>query len=114
DEAIAARIVEEVPGSFGRLRFGHALVRDTLYEGIPATHRARLHRRGAGGVGGLYSRDPDPHPAQRAHHFALAGPPPPPPQLGPARRRSRRRGVPATARSRRWRTRKLGDSTSWR
>src|SRR5262249_23566967 len=36
DEALAARVVEEVPGAVGRLRFGHALTRDTLYTEIPA------------------------------------------------------------------------------
>jgi predicted ATPase len=44
DEAIVARVVEEIPGAAGRLRFGHALTRDALYEKIPGTHRARLHR----------------------------------------------------------------------
>jgi DNA-binding SARP family transcriptional activator len=74
DEAIAARIVEDVPGSFGRLRFGHALTRDTLYEEIPSTHRARLHRRVAEALETLYAGNLDPHLAELAHHFALAVP----------------------------------------
>src|SRR5262249_48528493 len=34
DEAMAARVVSDVPGARGRLRFSHVLVRDTLYEGL--------------------------------------------------------------------------------
>jgi DNA-binding SARP family transcriptional activator len=78
DEAITARVVEDVPGSFGRLRFGHALTRDTLYEEIPSTHRARLHRRVAEVLEDLYRGNLDPHLAELAHHFALAVPAAPP------------------------------------
>ena len=78
DEAITARVVEEVPGSFGRLRFWHALTRDTLYEEIPSTHRARLHRRVGEVLEELYAGNPDPHLAELAHHFALAVPAAPP------------------------------------
>ena len=34
DEAEAARAVTDAPGSPGRLRFAHALVRDTLYDAV--------------------------------------------------------------------------------
>jgi predicted ATPase len=74
DEAIAARAVEEVPGAVGRLRFGHALARDALYGEIPATHRARLHRRVGEVLEVLYAGNPDAHLAELAHHFALAVP----------------------------------------
>jgi DNA-binding SARP family transcriptional activator len=74
DEAIRARVVEEIPGAVGQLRFGHALTRDALYEEIPATHRARLHRRVGEVLEVLYAGNPDPHLAELAHHFALAVP----------------------------------------
>ncbi len=74
DEAVTNRVVEDLPGSFGRLRFGHALTRDTLYEEIPATHRARLHLRAAEVLETLYGGDPEPHLAELAHHFSLAVP----------------------------------------
>jgi tetratricopeptide (TPR) repeat protein len=74
DEALAARVVEEVPGGVGRLRFGHALTRDTLYSEIPATHRARLHGRVAEVLEVLYQGSPDTHLAELAHHFWLAAP----------------------------------------
>jgi DNA-binding SARP family transcriptional activator len=74
DEAIAAKVVEEVPGALGRLRFGHALIRDTLYSEIPATHRIRLHRRVAEVLEALYATNMDPHLAEVAYHFSLAAP----------------------------------------
>lgn len=74
DEALAARVVEEFPGAVGRLRFGHALTRDALYEEIPATHRARLHRRVAEVLESLYAGNVEPHLAELAHHFSLAVP----------------------------------------
>jgi DNA-binding SARP family transcriptional activator/tetratricopeptide (TPR) repeat protein len=74
DEAITARVVEEIPGAVGRLRFAHALTRDALYEEIPATHRARLHRHVAEVLEALYAGGPGPHLAELAHHFSLAVP----------------------------------------
>jgi DNA-binding SARP family transcriptional activator/tetratricopeptide (TPR) repeat protein len=45
DEAMAARVVSDVPGgAAGRLRFAHVLIRDTLYEGLTTARRVRLHR----------------------------------------------------------------------
>jgi len=72
DEAIQTRIVEQVPGSLGWLRFTQAAIREALYEGIPAPHRARLHRRVAEVLEGLYAVDPERHRAEVAHHLALA------------------------------------------
>jgi class 3 adenylate cyclase/tetratricopeptide (TPR) repeat protein len=45
DEAVAARLVDEVEGSPGRLSFSHALVRQTLLEELTTNKRLRLHRR---------------------------------------------------------------------
>lgn len=43
DEAIAARILMEVPTGHNRYSFSHALIRQTLYEELNPTRRARLH-----------------------------------------------------------------------
>ena len=72
DEAMEARIVEEVPGKLGWLRFVHAAARETLYEEIPAPHRRRLHRRVADVLEALYAVDPEPHRDEIAYHLALA------------------------------------------
>ena len=73
-EARAARIVVDVPGSTGRLRFSHALVRDALYEEIPVARRFELHRRAGETLAALHAADPDPHVAELAHHFLQAAP----------------------------------------
>jgi predicted ATPase len=45
DEAMAERVIGDVPGSPGRLRFGHALIRDTLYDELTPARRLQLHQR---------------------------------------------------------------------
>jgi len=74
DEAIEARVVAEVPGAIGRLRFSHALIRDTLYGELPATQRVRLHKRVADVLDELYATDREPHLAELAHHHLAAVP----------------------------------------
>ncbi len=74
DEGIAARVVTDVPGSIGRLRFSHALMRDALYEDLTAAQRARLHREIGEALEGLYADDLEPHLAELAYHFCEATP----------------------------------------
>ncbi|MDX8033347.1 BTAD domain-containing putative transcriptional regulator [Lentzea sp. BCCO 10_0856] len=67
DVALAAGfLVEEAPG---RARFTHALVRDTLYEDVSLTRRARWHSVVAAALESL--RPDDVH--LLAHHYLLAG-----------------------------------------
>jgi DNA-binding SARP family transcriptional activator len=73
DEAMAARVVSDMPGTPDRLRFAHVLIRDTLYEDLPATRRLRLHREIGEALEALYGSDPEPHLAELAHHYLLAG-----------------------------------------
>ena len=75
DEGIEARVVSEVPGVMGRMRFAHALVRDAAYHGLARSRRVALHRQVGEALEVLYSADPDPHLAELAHHFfeAAAG-----------------------------------------
>jgi tetratricopeptide (TPR) repeat protein len=75
DVGIAARLVAAVPGAPGRLRFSHVLIRDALYEGIPAGRRLRLHQQAGEALEAFYQQDLDPHLAELAHHFfeAAAG-----------------------------------------
>ena len=69
EEAIAAGMVAAVPGAPGRLRFTHALIRDTLYEAIPAGQRLRLHQQAGEALEAFYQPDLDPHLAELARHF---------------------------------------------
>jgi DNA-binding CsgD family transcriptional regulator len=74
EEAEAARVVAAVPGGLGRWRFAHALVREVLYEGLPAARRIRLHGRAGEALESVYAADPGPHLAELAHHFVAAAP----------------------------------------
>jgi DNA-binding CsgD family transcriptional regulator len=74
EEAEAARIVGAVPRGLGRWRFAHALVREVLYEGLPAARRMRLHGRVGRALEAVYAADPGPHLAELAHHFVEAAP----------------------------------------
>ena len=69
DEATEARLVGDSPGTPGRLRFSHALIRDTLYDELPSARRALLHRRLGETLEELHAHDLDPYLAELAHHF---------------------------------------------
>jgi tetratricopeptide (TPR) repeat protein len=69
DEGIEARVVSEVPGVFGRMRFAHALIRDTAYHRLTRSRRVQLHRQAGEALEVLYSSDLDAHLAELAHHF---------------------------------------------
>ncbi|MFI6516366.1 BTAD domain-containing putative transcriptional regulator [Spirillospora sp. NPDC050679] len=58
-------VTEPAPG---RLRFAHALVRDTLYTGLSQTRRARLH----GAIGAALERHRPGEVAAIAHHYLEA------------------------------------------
>src|SRR5215211_4219856 len=75
EEAMADRLVGEVPEGRGRLRFSHVLIRDSVYEGQPATRRLQLHREIGDALESLHAGNVDPHLAELAHHFLLAGGP---------------------------------------
>jgi tetratricopeptide (TPR) repeat protein len=74
DDGIAAGMVAAVPGAPGRLRFTHVLIRDTLYEAIPAGLRLRLHQQAGEALEAFYHPDLDPHLAELARHFFEAAP----------------------------------------
>ena len=72
DEAMAARVAADVPAGGGRLRFSHALIRDTLYDGLTSARRVILHRRAVTALETVYGEQPGPHLSELAHH-AFAG-----------------------------------------
>ncbi len=69
EEAVAARVIAEVPRSAGRYAFSHALIRETLYEELSTTRRVRLHRQIGEKLEILYGANPEPHLAELAYHF---------------------------------------------
>ena len=70
EEAIGAHVLVEL--SPGRYRFSHAIVRDTVYAGLTATRRGRLHRRAGEAVEALPSIVDRQRLAALVHHFAAA------------------------------------------
>jgi tetratricopeptide (TPR) repeat protein len=69
DEAIEARVVSDVPGAMGRVRFAHALIRDAAYHRLTRSRRVELHRQVGEALEVLYAPDVDSHLAELAHHF---------------------------------------------
>ncbi|MDP3984112.1 MAG: hypothetical protein Q8Q52_03800, partial [Acidimicrobiia bacterium] len=67
DEALSARILIEAPSAYGRYAFSHALIRQTLYEELNPTRRARLHRQVAEALAAGEAS-----PAELALHFSAA------------------------------------------
>ena len=75
DEAVAAGLLREEPGTVGRYVFGHALVRETLYVELTATRRARLHARAAQVLIDLDGSPPDRRLEAVILHLLKAAPP---------------------------------------
>ena len=69
DEALGARVIEELPSSVGHFQFTHALIQGTLADELSATRRVRLHARIAQALEGVYGPEADSHAAELAHHF---------------------------------------------
>jgi DNA-binding CsgD family transcriptional regulator/tetratricopeptide (TPR) repeat protein len=74
DEAEAARVIAAVLDAPGRYRFHHALIRETLYDGLGAARRVRLHRQVGVALEAAYGLDAEPYLAELAHHFVQAAP----------------------------------------
>jgi DNA-binding NarL/FixJ family response regulator len=68
ERAEAAHLVTPWPNGQG-IRFTHALIRDVLYEHVPALRRRRLHRQVAEALMALPASDPD----TVAYHLQQAG-----------------------------------------
>ncbi len=68
ERGLGARLLVEERGG-ERVAFAHALIRESLYEGIPAIRRRRIHRR----VGEVLIASEAPLPDAVAHHFRQAG-----------------------------------------
>jgi len=83
DEGLASGLVVESADRPGRYSFSHALIRETLYEGMSEARRTRIHRRvgdaleGAGAGRHLnelalhFTRAAEPRDAERAIRYAL-------------------------------------------
>ncbi|HEX2273740.1 MAG TPA: hypothetical protein VHG90_07700, partial [Acidimicrobiales bacterium] len=73
-DAIGARLVEEVHDDPGTLRFTHSLIRDTIYQELMPAERHQRHAAVGEALERTYAADPEPYVAELAHHFFEAGP----------------------------------------
>jgi tetratricopeptide (TPR) repeat protein len=67
--AHAAGLVGEIPGSVGRYRFAHVLIRETLYGDLTPVQRAELHRCVGVAFETLHRDAHEPPLAELARHF---------------------------------------------
>ena len=72
EAAVAASVLAESAEQLGRFRFAHGLIGQTLYEGLGATRRARMHHRVAEVLEKLYGANPGEHLGELALHWRLA------------------------------------------
>ena len=72
EEALASRVIEELPQSVGRYQFTHALIQETLTSELSLTRRVRLHAVIAQALEEIYGEDAESHAAELASHFAEA------------------------------------------
>jgi hypothetical protein len=70
ERATEARMIMELRPRAG-FRFAHALIRETVYDGLSLLRRRALHRA----VGEMLTGDTQPDPDAVAHHFQQAGDP---------------------------------------
>jgi predicted ATPase len=74
DEAMAARVINELPQAIGQYSFVHALIRETLYDEISTARRVRFHRRIGEVLEKLHANSVDSHLTELAYHFFQASP----------------------------------------
>jgi eukaryotic-like serine/threonine-protein kinase len=72
--AVRAGILAEDVSVPGRYAFTHDLVRETLYQDMPAARRLALHRTIGLVLQALFEDDLEPHLAELAHHFTQSAP----------------------------------------
>ena len=72
EQAVAASLLAESTEKLGRFSFAHALISHTLYDGLGATRRARMHHQVAEALEDLYGSDAEEQLAELALHWRLA------------------------------------------
>ena len=72
DEALSARVVEELPDAMGRYQFTHAMTQKTLLEELTVTRKVKLHAGIAEALEELYGGRADRHAAELVTHFSQA------------------------------------------
>jgi DNA-binding CsgD family transcriptional regulator len=74
EEALVARVIEEMPHTTNRFQFTHVLVQNTLAHKLSALRRAGLHLRIGEALEEQYEGTAEVHASVLAYHFAEASP----------------------------------------
>jgi tetratricopeptide (TPR) repeat protein len=72
EEALAARVIEEIPTTVGRYQFAHALIQESLLEELSLNRRVRLHGAVADALEKLYGDQADDHAPELLRHVLQA------------------------------------------
>ena len=72
DEALEAKVIEELHGSAERYQFGHALIQQSLYEDLSSVRRLREHASIGEALEQIHGSNLAEHAEELAHHFAEA------------------------------------------
>jgi class 3 adenylate cyclase len=72
EQAVGASLLAESTEKVGRFSFAHALISRTLYDGLGATRRARMHQLVAEALEDLYGTDSEEQLGELALHWRLA------------------------------------------
>ena len=72
DEALGARVIEQVERSRERYQFSHALIQQTLFDELSASRRIRRHARIAEVMEEFYGAEAEAHAGELVDHFAEA------------------------------------------
>jgi hypothetical protein len=72
DEAVDARIIEELPSEIGLYQFTHALMQETLTQELSLTRRVRVHARITESLEAHYGEKANARADELAGHFAEA------------------------------------------
>ena len=72
EEALASRVIEELPQSIGRYQFTHSLIQETLAGELNTTRRVRLHARIAEALEQSYGLEAEAHASELSFHFGEA------------------------------------------
>src|ERR1700719_26947 len=74
EPAVQAGIVQADADTSGTYLFTHALIRETIYEDLPACDRLRLHGRAGDALAGVHCAHLEPALTRIAHHYHEAAP----------------------------------------
>lgn len=74
DQAVEAKLIEEVHDVVGRYRFTEGMARDVIYDELSGVRRARLHARVAETIESLHPEEVPNRLSELSHHMLMAGP----------------------------------------